>query len=117
MPDKSEKITCNEQISIKEWFMMSDLWRYPENRLDIRVDENGNMTFAENREFAKYYAPTREEMEEELEELLHRQRLLELDEPTDPSGLAYDEWEEAMEHLEERIHDLEERIENIEERE
>ena len=40
---------------------------YPENRLDIRVDEQGKITYEQNPVFAQYYAPTREEKEEELE--------------------------------------------------
>ena len=53
---------------------MGELPNYPENRLDIRVDENGNVTFEQNAEFVKYYAPTREELEEELEEALSGRR-------------------------------------------
>ena len=62
---------------------MKELPNYPENRLDIRVDEQGNMTYQQNPVFAAYYAPTREEKEEELEELKDRLELLELDEPDD----------------------------------
>ena len=47
---------------------MQKLPNYPQNRLDIRIDENGNVTYEQNPEFAKYYAPTRAEKEEELEE-------------------------------------------------
>ena len=39
---------------------------YPENRLDIRVDEQGKITYEQNPVFAQYYAPTREEKEEDL---------------------------------------------------
>lgn len=94
---------------------MGDLREYPENRLDIRVDENGNVTFEQNSEFAKYYAPTREELEEELEELEYQLDMLTLDEPLDPSSLAHDEWEDARDDLEERIRDLEEQIGKTEE--
>ena len=48
---------------------MKEIPGYPENRLDIRVDKQGNVSYRQNPVFAKYYAPTREEMEQELEEL------------------------------------------------
>ena len=51
---------------------MNEIPNYPENRLDIRVDENGNITYQQNPVFAHYYAPTREEKEEELEALKDR---------------------------------------------
>ena len=91
---------------------MGDLKNYPDNRLNIRVDENGNITYEQNREFARYYAPTREELEEELEELQYQLEQMELDEPLDPSCLAHDEWEDARNDLEDRIRELEEQIEN-----
>ena len=92
---------------------MTELSNYPENRLDIRIDENGNITYQQNTEFAKYYAPTREEKEEELEELRDRLELLELDEPVDIYSDEYDDWEEEKRALEEDIEDLEEEIEGM----
>ena len=83
---------------------------YPENRLNIRVDKNGNMTFEPNQEFDRYYAPTREELEEELEELQYQLESMDLDEPLDPSCLAHDEWEDVRRDLEERIRETEEMI-------
>lgn len=90
--------------------MTSEIPNYPENRLDIRIDEKGNITYQQNTVFAKYYAPTREEKEEELEELRERLELLELDEPYDESGIEYKEWEVEKRALEEDIEDLEDEI-------
>lgn len=89
---------------------MTELPNYPENRLDIRIDENGNVTYQQNTEFAKYYAPTREEKEEELDELRERLELIELDEPEDILSDEYDDWEEEKRALEEMIKDQEEEI-------
>ena len=89
---------------------MTELPNYPENRLDIRIDENGNVTYQQNAEFAKYYAPTREEKEEELEKLRERLELMELDEPEDILSDEYDDWEEEKRALEEMIKDQEEEI-------
>ena len=91
---------------------MDDRRKYPENRLDIRVDENGQISYEENAVFAKYYAPTREELEEELEELQNQLDLLNLDEPADILSLAHDEWEDAVTNLEDRIREIEEEIES-----
>ena len=92
---------------------MTELPNYPENRLDIRIDENGNVTYQQNAEFAKYYAPSREEKEEELEELRDRLELLELDEPDDIYSDEYDDWEEEKRAFEEAIDDLDEEIEEM----
>lgn len=92
---------------------MQELPNYPENRLDIRIDEHGNMTFQQNAVFAHYYAPTREEKEEELEEIKDRLSLLELDEPADIYSYEYDEWEEECRQLAEEIADLEKEIEEM----
>ena len=62
---------------------MKEIPGYPDNRLDIHVDEQGNVTYRQNPVFAQYYAPTREEKEEELDELRERLELIELDEPED----------------------------------
>ena len=87
--------------------------KYPENRLDIRIDENGNITYEQNSEFAKYYAPTREELEEELEELQHELELLEIDEPDDYWDGEHDNWEDEMSMLKDRIREIEEAIEAL----
>ncbi|MCR5296022.1 MAG: DUF4482 domain-containing protein [Clostridiales bacterium] len=89
---------------------MGELPNYPENRLDIRVDENGNVTFEQNAEFVKYYAPTREELEEELEDLQYQLEMLELDEPVDRFDGSYTEWEEEVVKLKNRIEELEEAL-------
>ena len=99
-----------EQQPRKEGKTMDEFRKYPENRLDIRVDENGNVSFEENREFARYYAPTRDELEEELETLKDRLADLQLDEPYDPGSILHDDWEDAVKELEEQIRDLEEKI-------
>ena len=80
---------------------------YPENRLDIRIDEDGNISYMQNADFAKYYAPAKEECEAELEELRERLELLGLDEPDDVLSIEYEEWEEEKRKLEEEIEDLE----------
>ena len=86
---------------------------YPENRLDIRVDEKGKITYEQNPVFAEYYAPTREEKEEELEALKDRLELLELDEPMDVLSVEYEDWEAERNILEEEIEELEEEIEKM----
>ena len=92
---------------------MADLRNYPENRLNIRVDQNGNVRYEQNQEFAKYYAPTREELEEELEELQYQLEQMELDEPLDPSSFDHDEWEDTRNDLEDQIRELEEQLEEM----
>ena len=92
---------------------MSEFGKYPENRLDIRVDENGNVSFEQNEEFRKYYKPTREELEEELEELQDQLDMLSLDEPDDILGIEHDEWEDQVNDLQDRIREIEEMIEAI----
>ena len=89
---------------------MKEIPEYPENRLDIHVDRQGNVTYQQNPVFAQYYAPTREEKEEELEELKDRLELLELDEPDDIFSDEYDDWEEERRKLEDEIEDLEEEL-------
>ena len=83
---------------------------YPENRLDIRVDEQRKITYEQNPVFAQYYAPTREEKEEELEALKDRLELLDLDEPDDVYSEEHDDWEDIRRGLTEAIEDLEEEI-------
>ena len=83
---------------------------YPENRLDIRVDEQGKITYEQNPVFAQYYAPTREEKEEEREALKDRLELLDLDEPDDVYSEEHDDWEDIRRGLTEAIEDLEEEI-------
>ena len=83
---------------------------YPENRLDIRMDEQGKITYEQNPVFAQYYAPTREEKEEELEALKDRLELLDMDEPDDLYSEEYDDWEDIRRGLTEAIEDLEDEI-------
>ena len=92
---------------------MTEFGKYPENRLDIRMDENGHMTFEQNAEFKKYYAPTRGELEEKLEELQYRLDLLETDEPDDILSVEHDEWEDEVNDLQERIREIKEEIEEM----
>ena len=89
---------------------MKEIPDYPENRLDIRVDPQGNVTYEQNPVFAQYYAPTREEKEEELEELKYRLELLEIDEPADLYSDEHDDWEEERRKLEDEISDLEDEL-------
>ena len=92
---------------------MKEIPGYPENRLDIRVDKQGNVSYRQNPFFAKYYAPTREEMEQELEELKDRLELLKLDEPMDVLSIEFEDWEAERNILEDKIEELEEEIENM----
>ena len=92
---------------------MKEIPGYPENRLDIRVDEQGNVSYRQNPVFAKYYAPTREEMEQELAELKDRLELLKLDEPMDVLSIEFEDWEAERNILEDKIEELEEEIENM----
>ena len=85
---------------------MKELPNYPENRLDIRMDEQGNMSYQQNPAFAAYYAPTREELKDRLE-------LLELDEPDDCYSDEYDDWEEERRKLEDAIEALEDEIDEM----
>ncbi len=87
--------------------------KYPENRLDIRIDENGKVTYEENREFARYYAPTKEELKEELDELQHEFEMLRLDEPDDYWDGEHEIWEDEMSEMKNRIRELEEAIEEF----
>ena len=92
---------------------MKDLPDYPENRLDIRMDEQGNYTFQQNAAFAFYYAPTRTEKEEELEALKEELEMLEINEPADLYSDDHDDWEEERRQLEDRIEDLEAEIDEM----
>ena len=92
---------------------MKEIPEYPENRLDLCVDEQGNVTYRQNPVFAKYYAPTREEKEQELEDLKDRLELLKLDEPMDVLSVEYEDWEAERNILEEEIEELEEEIEKM----
>ena len=89
---------------------MTEIPDYPENRLDIRIDGQGKVTYQQNAKFAKYYALTREEKEEELEDLRDQLELLELDEPDDIFSVEHEDWEDEKTALEEAIEDLEEAI-------
>ena len=89
---------------------MKEIRDYPENRLDIRIDEHGNTTYQQNPVFADYYAPSRDELEEELEELKDRLELLAADEPDELDSDEHDDWEEERRRLEEEMDELEEEI-------
>lgn len=90
---------------------MREIQDYPENRLDVRMDEHGNITYIQNSRFARYYAPTRADREAELEELKERLELLEIDEPADLYSEEYDDWEEEKQCLLNEIEDLEKELE------
>ncbi len=92
---------------------MREIPEYPENRLDIRMDEHGNVTYQQNPVFAHYYAPTREEKEEELEALKDRLTLLDLNEPDETWSGEYEDWEDERRRLLDDIEDLEEEIEGM----
>lgn len=79
---------------------------YPENRLDIRIDEEGNISFEENKEFASYYMPDRNELCEELEMLEHELDMLLIDEPENLYGDEHDDWEDSVSGIEEQIDQL-----------
>ena len=93
---------------------MKEIPGYPDNRLDIHVDEQGNVIYRQNPVFAQYYAPTRKEKEEELEDLKDRLELLDLDEPDDVYSDEHDDWEDIRRGLLESIEDLEEEISGME---
>ena len=93
-----------------------NLSEYPENRLHIVVDENGNITYRQDPEFLKYYNPTLEEMEEELEDLEYQLDMKLLDEPVGPFDLfdtEYDDWKDEVSDIRDRIRELLESIEEI----
>ena len=87
---------------------------YPENRLNIVIDENGNVTYRQDPEFLKYYTPSLQEMEEELEDLEYQLEMKLLDEPAGPFDMfdtEYDDWKDELSDLRERIRELKESIE------
>ena len=86
---------------------MDEFRSFPDRGLDIRVDEQGRMTFVPNPEFAQHYAT--DPAEEELEELRDALAMLELDEPDDLFSAEHDEWEYETDELKRRIAGLEER--------
>ena len=96
------------------------LSEYPENRLHIVVDENGNITYRQDPELLKYYNPTLEEMEEELEDLEYQLEMKLLDEPVGPFDMfdtEYDDWKDELSELREKIRELKEAIETRREQE
>ena len=96
------------------------LSEYPENRLHIVVDENGNISYRQDPEFLKYYNPTPEEMEEELEDLEYQLEMKLLDEPVGPFDMfdtEYDDWKDELSELREKIRELKEAIETRREQE
>ncbi len=85
---------------------------YPDNRLRIRIDGSGKVSFEQDADFARYYKPTREDIEEEIEELRDELAELELNEPMDALDGPYSDWEEEKEELENRIEELESILED-----
>lgn len=85
---------------------------YPENHLNIRVDENGNVSYEQDPLFAKYYFQAPENPDQaRLEELRERLDDLLITEPLNPYGEAHDDWELRVADLEDEIEDLESRLE------
>lgn len=84
---------------------------YPENHLNIRVDENGNVSYEQDPLFAKYYfQPPENPLEEKLDELKERLDDLLIDEPANLYGESHDEWELRVADLEDEIAELESRL-------
>ncbi len=83
--------------------------QYPENRLNIRMDEEGRITYEQDPAFAKYYndSDVPSPQNSALEAL--RERLDEwiAAEPLDLYGDAHDEWELRRADLEDEIEELE----------
>ena len=89
---------------------------YPENRLNIVIGENGDITYRQDPVFLKYYTPTAEEMEEELQNLEYQLDMKLLDEPVGPFDLfdtEYDDWKDEVSDIRERIRELQESIREI----
>ena len=81
---------------------------YPENRLNIRVDAQGNISYEQDPAFAKYYFQQTQSPEEaRLEALREELEDLEIDEPVDLYSEAHDEWELRRAELEDEIEELE----------
>ena len=84
---------------------------YPENHLNIRVDENGNVSYEQDPLFAKYYfQPPENPDQARLEELRERLDDLLIAEPLNPYGESHDEWELRVADIEDEIADLESRM-------
>lgn len=86
--------------------------KYPENRLNIRVDEQGNISYEQDPSFAAaYFDPQRknplalklEALQEQLDEWIAA-------EPLDLYGDAHDDWELRRSELEDEIEELEQEI-------
>ena len=89
---------------------------YPENRLNIVIGENGNVSYRQDPEFLKYYTPAVEELEEELQDLEYQLDMKLLDEPVGPFDLfdtEYDDWKDEVSDIRDRIRELLESIEEI----
>ena len=81
---------------------------YPENHLNIRIDENGKVTYEQDPLFAKYYfQPPENPAEARLEELRERLDDLLIREPVNLYSEAHDDWELRRAELEDEIADLE----------
>ena len=82
--------------------------KYPENRLNIRVDEQGRVSFEQDPAFAAaYFAPPAAPAQQRLQELRERLEDLRAWEPEYLYGDAHDDWELAIADLEDEIADLE----------
>ena len=86
---------------------------YPQNRLIIRVDEQGRITYEQNPEFAKYYNQRLiPPLEEKLEALQEKLDDLIIDEPLELYSEAHDDWELRRSELEDEIWNLEQEIQD-----
>ena len=84
---------------------------YPENRLNIRVDEQGRVTFEQDPAFAEIYnRRPAGPMAEKLETLREKLEDLIIDEPVELYSDAHDDWEMRRAELEDEIEDLEREI-------
>ncbi len=85
--------------------------KYPENRLNIRVDKNGKISFEQDPAFAAvYFAMAAHPAAERLQELQEELEDLENEEPENLYGDEHDEWEQRRAELEDEISDLEDEI-------
>ena len=86
---------------------------YPENHLNIRVDENGNVSYEQDSLFAKYYfQPPENPLEARLEELREKLDHMLALEPANLYGESHEDWELRVADLEDEIADLESQLEH-----
>lgn len=86
--------------------------KYPENRLNIRVDERGNISYEQDPSFAAaYYQLSRKKPSElKLEALQEKLDDWIAAEPLDLYSDAHDDWELRRSELEDEIEELEQEI-------